>query len=427
MVLSLQPFLSALGRPMFGTLISWLLILPCAFALEGRVVDEANGQPLPYAHVVQGGTVARADAQGRFLLPDGGWEPVSARAIGYRRGSVDLPKLASQPLQLALAAVTPKALYLSPYGIADSRLRGDALRLAAETELNALVIDIKGDASVLPHASAAWEAAGLGAQQPTVRDFPALLRPLRERGLYLIARVVVFKDQRLAYAHPQWAVRDAQGEIWHDREGLAWIDPMRTEAWAYALAVAEEAAQMGFDEVQFDYLRFPDATDLRFARPTTESARVEAIGGFLDAARARLAPYNVFVSADVFGYICWNQNDTQIGQRLESLAGRVDYLSPMLYPSGFTFGIPQHRDPVAVPYEIVHHSLARALQRTSLPGVRFRPWLQAFRDYAFDRREFGAREIRAQIDAAEAVGSHGWMLWNAGNRYHADGLRPAAP
>lgn len=397
-----------------------------ALALDGVLVDAASGEPLPFAHVVQGAAAARTDAAGRFRLPDGAREALTARAIGYRRARLDPAQLPPQPVRIALQPVRPRALYLSPYGIADRGLRGAALRLAAATELDALVIDVKGDASVLPHASAAWAAAGLGPQQPTARDFPALLRELREQGLYLIARVVVFKDQRLAHAHPEWAVRDGHGAVWHDREGLAWIDPMRREAWGFALAVAEEAAQLGFDEVQFDYVRFPDAVGLHFAAANTEAARVEAIGGFLDAARARLAPYNVFIAADVFGYICWNANDTQIGQQLESLAARVDYLSPMLYPSGFTFGIPGHRDPVAAPYEIVHHSLQRAVQRTGLPGLRFRPWLQAFRDYGFDRREFGASEIRAQIAAAEAVGTHGWMLWNAGNHYDADGLRPAA-
>lgn len=396
-----------------------------ASSLEGVVVDQASGQLLPFAHVVQGATATITDASGRFRLPDGAQEPLTARAIGYRRIRLDDPKGQVPPLRIALAAVRPKALYLSPYGIADPGLRGAALRLAAATELNALVIDVKGDASMLPHASAAWTAAGLGPQRPTVRDFPALVRDLHAQGLYLIARIVVFKDQRLVQAHPEWAVRDGHGAVWHDREGLAWIDPMRREAWAYALGVAEEAAQIGFDEVQFDYVRFPDATGLRFAAANTEAARVDAIGSFLDAARSRLAPYNVFVAADVFGYICWNQNDTQIGQQLESLAQRLDYISPMLYPSGFTFGIPEHPNPVAAPWEIVHHSLQRAVQRTGLPGVRFRPWLQAFRDYAFDRREFGAREIRAQIDAAEAVGSHGWMLWNAGNHYDTDGLHPA--
>jgi hypothetical protein len=104
----------------------------------------------------------------------------------------------------------------------------------------------------------------------------------------------------------------------------------------------------------------------------------------------------------------------------------VDYLSPMLYPSGFSFGIPGHRDPLAAPYDIVQRSLQRAPDRTGLPGVRFRPWPQAFRDYAFDRRVFGEHEIRSQINAADAVGTNGSMLWNPNNRYNDGGLEPDA-
>jgi hypothetical protein len=258
----------------------------------------------------------------------------------------------------------------------------------------------------------------------TVSDMPALVRMLHERGLYLIARIVTFKDEPYATAHPSWAVHDAHGNVWKDREGLAWIDPFRRDAWERNLALAEEAAVLGFDEIQFDYLRFPDATGLVFSEPDTEDRRIAAIDEFLDAARRRLARHNVFIAADVFGYVAWNSNDTHIGQQLEAIVKHVDYLSPMLYPSGFTFGIPGNRDPVAAPYDTVHRSLQRALDRTGLPGVRFRPWLQAFRDYAFDRRVFGEREIRSQINAADAVGTNGWMLWNPNNRYDDGGLEP---
>jgi len=161
-----------------------------------------------------------------------------------------------------------------------------------------------------------------------------------------------------------------------------------------------------------------------FNQPNTEANRVAAIGGFLAAARERLIPYNVFLSADLFGYVAWNQNDTDIGQTLAAVAPSVDYLSLMLYPSGFQFGIPGYRNPVQAPYETVHLTLKRASQRTGLPATRFRPWLQAFKDYAFDRRHFSDEEIRAQIRASEKFGSTGWMLWNPRNAYSDAGLLP---
>lgn len=326
-----------------------------------------------------------------------------------------------EPVRLALTPVRPRAVYLSVFGIGNAALRDAAVALPQASAINALVIDVKGDRGMTPYRSAARDAIGASAQvkapAPLVRDFPALLAGLHARGLYLIARIVVFKDEPLAAAHPEWTVRDGQGGVWRDREDLRWIDPFETAAWQHNFDLAEEAARMGFDEIQFDYLRFPDAGGLRFSRPSTQENRVAAITGFLRAARARLARYNVYIAADIFGYVCWNPDDTAIGQQLESLGTALDYISPMLYPSGFTWGLPGCTRPVEHAGEIVSRSLAEARKRTGLPGVRFRPWLQAFRDYAFDHREFDADEIRAQTQAAEAEQADGWMLWNPRNRY----------
>lgn len=401
-----------------------LLWLGSAQALPVEVVDAATGLPLPAAILVGGSVQLIADAAGRAELPDTA-ASVSARAPGYWRRT--LSTVAGAPLRIALQPIQPKALYLSAYGIGDATLRGDALQLIERTELNALVIDIKGDRGIVPYRSAAVAAAGLAQPIVTVADMPALIADLKRRGLYLVARIVVFKDEPLAEAQPHWAVHDARGQVWKDREALAWIDPFQREAWERNLALAEEAAALGFDELQFDYLRFPDQAGLGFSQPNTEAARVAAIAAFLDAARQRVARYNVVIAADIFGYVLWNSDDTQIGQQLESLAGHVDVLSPMLYPSGFSFGIPGHREPMKAPYELVEHSLQRAIERTGRGLPLYRPWLQAFADYAFDRRTFGATEIRAQIDAAEAQGTQGWMLWNPRNRYEAAGLKDKKP
>jgi hypothetical protein len=403
-------------------------------SIEGVITDARTHLGVALAHVGRAEVIRRTDNEGHFSLPASasasasGPQVVSVRAPGYLRQQVTLPASSTNPVRIELQPFRAKALYLSAYGIGSTKLRGDALQLIDQTELNALVIDVKDDRGMTPYRSAALAAAGLPPQKiVTVPDMPALLRSLHERGIYLIARIVVFKDQRLVTAHPQWAVRRANGSIWVDNEGLSWLDASNPSTWDLSLSIALEAAQMGFDEIQFDYVRFPDATGLRFAQTSTQENRTAAISGFLDAARQRLAPYNVYLSADIFGYVCWNTNDTAIGQQLEMLSDRVDYLSPMLYPSGFTWGIPGHTLAVASPYEIVDHSLREALNRTGLDGVRWRPWLQAFRDYAFDHRVFGATEIRAQIDASEKLGSGGWMLWNARNSYSSNGLKLNKP
>jgi hypothetical protein len=394
----------------------------------GKVVDFFTGRPLKGAIIVSnsGHHIEQTDENGIFCVKENG-NKVAARAYGYLRTDQKLfPPLAGAPQQVKLFPFTPKALYLSFYGIGERSLRESALRLIEETELNALVIDVKGDRGMIPYRSSISLASEVGAQKIiTVKDMKGLMATLKEKEkrLYTIARIVVFKDNLLALKMPDLAVKNQKGEIWRDRENLAWVDPFKKEVWDYNIQIAIEAARYGFDEIQFDYVRFPDATDLRFSMPNTEENRVKAISGFLTEAKKRLRPYNVFLAADIFGYVCWNLNDTFIGQKLDDLIAPLDYLSPMLYPSGFQYGIPGCPLPVANPYEIVYRTLRRAQERSRLSSVRFRPWFQAFRDYAFDKRDFSGNEIRSQIKAAEAFGSHGWMLWNPCNIYSRDGLK----
>ncbi|WP_083615420.1 putative glycoside hydrolase [Paraburkholderia sp. SOS3] len=385
---------------------------------RGVVIDAATRKPIPHAWVVVDGAAQKVAADGRFASM-AGVTVIDARAPGYQRART--PVTGDAPVTVVLTPFRPKAVYLSVYGVLSPVLRDAAVKLQESNGINALVIDVKGDRGMTPYPSAARVAIGAAAKLPVhpapMRDFAALVAELHRDGLYLIARIVVFKDDPLADAHPAWAVHDAQGQVWRDREQLQWIDPFVREAWTHNLDLAEEAARLGFDEVQFDYVRFPDAPGLRFAEPNTRANRTAAITGFLGAARERLARYNVFVSADIFGYVCWNADDTAIGQQIEQLGAALDYISPMLYPSGFTWGLPGCTRPTADPGQIVRRSLAEAQRRTGLPGVRFRPWLQAFRDYAFDHHEFDADEIRAQVDAADAEHTNGWMLWNPRNRY----------
>lgn len=404
--------------------ICWAVTGQALEMISGRILDSVTGKPITGAIVTCGNQVVTSDDQGRYTVPvaDGG---VKARAPGYRRTEAEQTGAHTIKLQ----PVSPKALYLSFYGIGSKKVRESALRLIETTELNALVIDIKGDGGMIAYRSSIPLAKAVGAQKMiTIPDLSGLVQSLKKRGIYTIARIVVFKDHPLATGRPEYAVQRANGGIWRDRERMAWTDPFRREVWDYNLKIAEEAARSGFDEIQFDYLRFPDAPGgLRYSRPSSQASRVGAISGFLAVARERLKPYNVFVAADIFGYVCWNLNDTNIGQRLEDLAPQLDYVSPMLYPSGYHLGIPGYLNPVSHPFEIVSLTLKRAQRRTNLPPVRFRPWLQAFKDYAFDRRRFGGAEIRAQIKAAEQFGSNGWMLWNPRNVYSGEGLRKKEP
>jgi hypothetical protein len=391
--------------------------------LSGKVIDASTSKPIEGAIITSGDKRTQTALDGTFKI-DGNTQTLGIRAYGYGRTSVSAETLAQPRAEISLLTFKPKALYLSFFGVGSSHLRDPALSLIAKTELNAVVIDVKGDRGMVIYKSAVPLTQTSGAQSiTTVRDPRALLAQLHRDHIYAIARIVVFKDDPLATARPDLAVKRAGGAIFRDREKLAWTDPFKSEVWDYNIAIAVEAAQLGFDEIQFDYVRFPDAPGLKFSKPTDMKSRMGAISGFLAEAYDRLAPYNVFVAADIFGYVTWNLDDTHIGQRLEELSPTVDYISPMLYPSCFQFGIPGYRLPIAHPYEIVFLSLQNARERSGIPSIRFRPWLQAFRDYAFDHREYGANEIRAQTRAADKFGSDGWMLWNPRNTYTGAGLK----
>jgi len=405
-----------------------LLLPPGAQAdtsgLHGRLVDATTGRAIRDGVVTVEGEAAKASEDGAFEIKEKTAGRILARAPGYRAASMSTNDLEKAAGIFWLQPFDPKALYLTVYGVGSSRLSGDVLQIIKGGAANALVVDLKGDRGIVPYPSTISLTKSPGARAVTsIRNLKEWAEEMHARDVYLIARIVVFKDSPLAEARPDLAIKASGGELFRDREGLAWTDPFLTEVRDYNIDLAVEAAAAGFDEIQFDYLRFPDASaELTLAEPSTEVRRIKAVVDFLAEARRRLAPYNVFLAADLFGYVCWNTNDSGIGQQLEAIAPHIDYLSPMLYPSGFQYSIPGIVSPVSEPYSIVHASLAKAQTRLDISAKRFRPWLQAFKDYAFDRRSFDADEVAEQIRAATDFGSNGWMLWNAHNVYSDTGL-----
>ncbi|HTF99721.1 MAG TPA: putative glycoside hydrolase, partial [Nitrospirota bacterium] len=247
--------------------------------IGGTVIDADTGKPIKGALVTAAGTVVLTDENGRFSVQaEAG--AIGFRAHGYGRTAEAVRESSGTPLNVRLKPVVPKALYLTNYGIADRSIKANALRLIAETEINALVIDVKGDHGVITYKSDIPLAAEIGAQKIiTVKDIQGLLASLKERGIYTIARIVVFKDTVLGAARPDLALKTRSGELWRDREGLVWVDPAKQEVWDYNIAIAEEAARNGFDEIQFDYVRFPDQKGPVFSMPNTEQNRVAAIAG----------------------------------------------------------------------------------------------------------------------------------------------------
>lgn len=386
--------------------------------VHGVAVDAATQRPVANAWVTADGNVVRTAANGEFQLKTQA-RFIDMRAAGYGRLHVPV----DGDMNVPLSPLRVRALYMSFWAVSSQTMRAHIYETAAKAHMNGVVIDVKGDLGMVAFRTSIPMVAKTGANRViTIPDAPALIADLHQRGLYAIARIVTFKDSPLALARPDLAVRAADGGLFSDNERLHWTDPFRQEVWEYNTRIAVEAAKAGFDEIEFDYVRFPDRKGLRFSKETTEASRVAAISGFLAQAQKAVNPYNVFLSADNFGYVAWNQGDTGIGQEFDQVGKVVDYISPMLYPSGFKFGIPGVRNPLSDPYRIIYASLERAKERTGFSGIVFRPWLQAFTDYAFDHRAFGKPELRQQIKAAEDAGSEGWLLWQPRNRYPTEAL-----
>ena len=407
--------------------------------LLGSVVDGATGRPIPRAFVAADGVGVAAGEDGAFELERRPSGPVRILAPGYRRAEVDYAP--GRPLDARLEPIVVKALYLTLYGVADRGLRQNALDLIEKTEANALVIDVKGDRGKLAYRSAVPLAEAIGANdEPTIGNVEELLATLKQRNIYTIARVVVFKDDMLARNGPRAgfdvAVKDGStNEPWIDGEKLAWVDPLRQEAWEYNIALAREAALKGFDEVQFDYVRFPtdpaagsSMAAARFSRRAGEEERVAAITTFLKKAHAEVRVAGAYLGADIFGYVPWDEGDLGIGQQFEAVAANVDYVCPMVYPSTYQAGLPGmigFPGVVAKPYEVVFESMRRAQARAAGTGSVMRPWLQYFDDYPWQTgRRYNAAEVAAQRKAAADAGSIGWMLWDPANRYARGGLEP---
>lgn len=407
--------------------------------LTGTVLDARTRLGIPGAVVQVGQDIVATGLDGAFTADDRQHASrVWVMAPGYRRAA--FPVVRGRPMEMLMQPFEARALYLSFGGVSDRGLLSHALELIEKTELNAVVIDVKGDRGYLAYHSEVPLAEAIGANElNTIPDIKEFMAYLKTRDIYTIARIVAFKDDRLARNGPRSgldvAVRDSKsGQVWIDGEGLGWVDPFRPEVWDYNIALAVEAARKGFEEVQFDYIRFPtdpgSHTSLgaaRFSREATDENGAAALAEFLKRARQALHAEGAYLAVDVFGYITM-VDEMGIGQHLESLAEHVDYLSPMLYPSTYGAGLPggiPYPEVVDRPYDVVFQSLARARERLAGASVAIRPWLQYFDDYSWATGlRYEARHILAQKKAAQDAGATGWMVWDPFNRYDRGGFEP---
>jgi len=330
-----------------------------------------------------------------------------------------------------------RAVYLTSWSSSTEGYIRRTIDLAKETEINAVVIDIKDWSGFVSYDTNVSQAEEYGAERIFVPDIRDLIKRFHDNNITVIARIVVFQDPVLASARPELAIKNSQkeGKPWEDNYGLAWIDPASQEAWEYNAKIAKDALQKGFDEVNFDYVRFPSDGDLKNMEFTVwdrKTAKNLILKQFFKYLRKKLP--EATLSVDLFGLSTVKRNDLGVGQLIEDAFPYFDYVCPMVYPSHYAKGFQGFENPAENPYQVVYHSINQARARLNKfkqtkegrtsQNTKIRPWLQDFNLRGVD---YGPLEVRAQIKATQqALGDEfsGFMMWSSKNIYTRDALRP---
>jgi hypothetical protein len=308
-----------------------------------------------------------------------------------------------------------RAIYITSWTAGINRFN-TLLDMVTRSHLNAMVIDIKDSTGKVGYDSKVPLVAQTGAYEKRIRDLDGLLKLCREKKVYTIARIAVFQDPNLAKARADLAVGEGGKRVWKDRKGLAWVDPASKEVWDYNLAIAKEAAAKGFDEIQFDYVRFPTDGKLKtmtYPVYTRDVPKHEIIRRFFQYVDQQMKPLDVLTSADIFGLTTMVEDDMNIGQRIEDVADYVDFVCPMIYPSHYPRGHLGLKNPAEHPYRIIYDASLRGMKRLEGKRAKMRPWLQDFKLGAV----YDKKMIMDQIQAARDAGVSGFAMWNARNVY----------
>lgn len=327
-----------------------------------------------------------------------------------------------------------KAIYSTAWSATSAKKIDYFIDLIKTTEINAVVIDIKDYTGEISYKTDIEVVNKYRNPEIKITKPNALIKKLHDNGIYVIGRIATFQDQTLSKARPDLALQSiSKNKVWTDYKGISWMDQSSKEVWNYNIAIAKDALSRGFDEVNFDYIRFAsdgNMADIKYPLydAKTQTKR-QVMNNFFKYLRENLPTAKL--SADLFGYTTLLQDDLGIGQHLNDAMPYFDYIAPMVYPSHYNKGFNGHTNPADFPYDIVYTSMLKAQERldafnlstTTIKMVesKFRPWLQDF-DLGAD---YDATKIRAQIQAtydAASTTQTGWMLWAPANIYTKDGL-----
>jgi len=327
-----------------------------------------------------------------------------------------------------------KGIYISAYVAGTQNLMDEIIQHIDETEINAVVIDVKDDNGRITFSMDSPVVSEIGAVKRFIPDIEGLMKKLKEHNIYTIARVVAFRDPYLPEYKPELALKLPDGSIYRDSKGLAWVNPYKQEVWDYLVEVGIEASKAGFDEVQFDYIRFSTERGVNNVvydeADTNGRSKKDIITEFIEYAYDRLADQGVFVAADVFGAIIGGGVDSDaVGQSYGDMADHLDYICPMIYPSHYGAGYFGIDHPDTRPYDTILAALKGSKEDLGDHGTKegrkivVRPWLQDFTASYLDYYiEYGDEEVRQQIQAVYDAGYDEWLLWSAACRYHWGGL-----
>ncbi|MBI2627921.1 MAG: hypothetical protein HYW71_00585 [Candidatus Niyogibacteria bacterium] len=315
-----------------------------------------------------------------------------------------------------------KAIYMTSWVAGTSDWRDRLVEFIEKSELNAVVIDIKDYTGRISFEVVDPALMAVGSQEKRIPDIREFIGNLHEKNIYAIARISVFQDIFLVKKRPDLAVKTKTGAVWKDYKGISWLDPCAKEVWDYTVKIAREAEQAGFDELNFDYIRFPSDGNMAnivysFCRSGAGlPSKAERLEEFFKYLSDNLKDMGRSLSADLFGMVTVNADDLNIGQVLEKAAPYFNYLAPMVYPSHYPKGFNNYQNPAAHPYEIVYQAMAEASRRliaASSTPKKLRPWIQDFDLGA----EYTAEMVNLQKKAVYDAGLTGWMAWDAGNKY----------
>lgn len=420
--------------------------------LRGVIVSAVDDAPIQHATIVAtealdklGIAQVRIDnTDGEFVLkgvPETGF--LQILAPGYRKLVVPI-EAGKIPDTLKLEPFLAKAVYITSAVASNPALVQRFFDQIDRTELNAIVIDLKSDLrddlGLVYYDTQVPLVKELGISYPYY-DIKAILAEAKRRNIYTIARIHIFShDNMLAEAKPEWAAKDrTTGGIFYEYPTstikYAWLDPFNENVWDYNIALAQEAALYGFDEINYDYIRFPslefganDGARLQLSREdVTPELRYETITKVLAKSQPAIHAAGAFLSVDIFGFTTEGPIDI-IGQSIPTMSDYTDYVSPMVYPSHYGTGYLGYANPAKYPYEVILRTMEMGQKQLEGKRARLRPWLQDFTLIWVPQDQivqYGADEVRAQIRAvADADTEAGWLLYSSSNTYTYDALLP---